>query len=78
MRDVATNVSALVQYVVEIDGAKHSEHGSFVDAIKAGLLLREQHPDSKVKVRDISEAAADEVAASRKFALSPRNRSPCW
>jgi hypothetical protein len=62
-----SDVSAVQHYVVEIDGVKYSEHACFVDAIKAGLLLHEQYPDFKIKVRELSEAqlerAASEVAA---------------
>ena len=54
-----TDVCASVQYVVEIDGTKHSEYARFVDAVKAGLLLREQKPDSKIRVRDACEPKLD-------------------
>ena len=47
------------------DGSKHSEHVYFVEAIKAGLLLREQNPQSRIKLRDISDSEPEalEVAA---------------
>jgi hypothetical protein len=65
MSDVGqNNGAAVVQYVIEIDGSKHSEHASFVDAIKHGLLLREQNPEAKIKVRDLSELAATEHRAA--------------
>ena len=42
------------QFVVEIDGNKHSEYAYFAEAIKTALLLRERSPGSKVNVRDNS------------------------
>ena len=56
-----SDVSAVQHYVVEIDGVKHSEHACFVDAIKAGLLLHEQNPESKIKVLELSESKSEEV-----------------
>ena len=56
-----SNVSAVQNYVVEIDGVKHSEHACFVDAIKAGLLLHAQSPESKITVRELSESRSEEV-----------------
>jgi hypothetical protein len=61
MSDVDVSGSAGQHYLVEIDGAKHSEHACFVDAIKTGLLLREQNPESKIKVHDLSESKSEEV-----------------
>ncbi len=52
---------AAVQYVVEIDGKQYSEHIYFVDAIKVGPLLREQYPESKIKIRDLSVSESEEV-----------------
>ena len=62
MTDVDVSGSCTQHYVVEIDGAKHSEHACFVDAIKAGLLLREQNPESKITVRELSESRSEEVS----------------
>jgi hypothetical protein len=39
------------QYVVRIDGRVKSQHRRFVDALKAGLHLRDQFPQHDVKVR---------------------------
>jgi len=58
-----SDVSAVQHYVVEIDGVKFSEYACFVDAIKAGLLLHEQNPDFKIKVRDLSEFISEEFAS---------------
>jgi len=57
------DVSAVQHYVVEIDGVKYSEHACFVDAIKAGLLLHEQNPEFKIKVRELSETKLERVAS---------------
>ena len=56
-----SDVSAVQHYVVQIDGVKYSEHACFVDAIKAGLLLHEQNPDFKIRVRELSESISEEV-----------------
>jgi hypothetical protein len=40
------------QYLVQIDGITASEHLGFVEALKVGLKLRQQHPQSDVKVRE--------------------------
>jgi hypothetical protein len=57
--------AAVVQYVIEHNGEQHSEHVYFVEAIKAALLLREQHPGSKIKVRDIADPHSEEVLSDR-------------
>jgi hypothetical protein len=36
MRDVKLSAAAVVQYIVEVDGVKYSEHAPFVDAVKSG------------------------------------------
>ena len=58
-----SDVSAVQHYVVEIDGVKYSEHARFVDAIKTGLLLHEQNPEFKIRVRELSEAPLERVAS---------------
>jgi len=58
-----SDVSAVQHYVVEIDGVKYSEHACFVDAIKTGLLLHGQNPESKIKVRELSESKSEKVAS---------------
>jgi len=40
------------EYLVQIDGITASEHLGFLEALKMGLKLRQQHPDSDVKVRE--------------------------
>ena len=58
-----SDVSAVQHYVVEIDGVKYSEHACFVDAIKVGLLLHAQNPESKIKIRDLSESNSEQVSS---------------
>ena len=58
-----SDVSAVEHYVVELDGVKYSEYACFVDAIKTGLLLHGQNPESKIKVRELSESKSEKVAS---------------
>ena len=46
------------RYVVEIDGMANSEYRVFVKALTAGLQLKQEFPNSNVKLRD----AYDETA----------------
>jgi hypothetical protein len=39
-------------YVVEIDGTIRSAYGIFVEALKAGLELKQKFPQSQIKVHD--------------------------
>ena len=39
-------------YVVEIDGIFGSTHGVFIEALKAGLELKQKFPHSRIKVHD--------------------------
>jgi hypothetical protein len=39
-------------FVIKIDGRAKSHHRRFLDALRAGLLLREQFPDHDVKLCD--------------------------
>jgi hypothetical protein len=39
-------------YVVEIDGKFGSAYGIFVEALKAGLALKQKFPRSRIKVHD--------------------------
>jgi hypothetical protein len=61
MSDVTVSDAAVVQYVVEFDGSKHSEHAYFVEITKTALLLREQNPESKIKVHDIFESKSESL-----------------
>ena len=49
MSDADSSNSADVHYVIEIDDSRHSEHVLFVEAIKAGLILREQNSQSIIR-----------------------------
>ena len=48
--DLATHSLPLECYVLQIDGQTKSEHRLFVDALRAGLLLKELYPDHDIKV----------------------------
>ncbi|MGE5164958.1 MAG: hypothetical protein ACM3IH_13175 [Sphingobacteriales bacterium] len=45
-------------YVVEIDGKIRSAYGIFVEALKAGLELKQKFPNSQIKVHDAAETSA--------------------
>jgi len=49
--DIATLSLGLECYVLQIDGQTKSEHRLFVDALRAGLLLKELFPHRDIKVR---------------------------
>jgi hypothetical protein len=42
-------------YVVEIDGKIRSAYGIFVEALKAGMELKQKFPNSRIKVHDVDE-----------------------
>jgi len=50
-------------FLVKFDGLVKSGHRRFVDAVRAGLLLRDQFPQHDVKVHSIqvSDAIEDRV-----------------
>jgi hypothetical protein len=43
------------EYILQVDGKVKAGYRLFVDALKAGLQLKQQYPHSDVKVRDINE-----------------------
>ena len=49
--DIATHSLPDEYFVIQIDGREKSHHRRFLDALRAGLLLRDQFPDHDVKVR---------------------------
>ena len=49
--DIATHGLPLECYILQIDGQTESEHRLFVDALRAGLLLKELYPHHDIKVR---------------------------
>ena len=46
------------RYVVEVDGQAKAEYRIFVKALTAGLQLRQELPNSAVKLRDVDEETA--------------------
>ena len=48
-------------YALEMDGIMESEHRIFLDALKAALRLKQQHPHSNVKLRDASSVMLREI-----------------
>ena len=49
------NVLPLESYVVEIDGKIRSVYGIFIEALKAGMELKQKFPHSRIKVHDVDE-----------------------
>jgi len=47
--------SSSERYVVEIDGIANSEYCVFIKALTAGLQLKQEFPNSRVKLRDVKE-----------------------
>ena len=47
-----TVVERAESYVVEIDGKFGSTYGVFVEALKAGLELKQKFPRSRIKVHE--------------------------
>jgi len=52
---VENNVLPPESYVVEIDGKIRSVYGIFVEALKAGMELKQKFPHSHIKVHDVIE-----------------------
>jgi hypothetical protein len=52
------NVLPLESYVVEIDGKIRSVYGIFIEALKAGMELKQKFPHSRIKVHDVDETWA--------------------
>ena len=57
MKNELVNDPPSERYVVEIDGIAKSEYCVFVKALTAGLQLKQQFPNSAVKLRDADETA---------------------
>jgi hypothetical protein len=55
--DLATDHSN-ERYVVEVDGIAKAEYPIFVKALKAGLQLRQELPNCRIKVRDADDETA--------------------
>ncbi len=43
-------------YVVEMDGKVRSVYGIFIEALKAGMELKQKFPHSQIKVHDANSA----------------------
>jgi hypothetical protein len=43
-------------YVLQIDGRVKSSHRRFLDALRAGLQLKDQFPGHNIKVRAVQKA----------------------
>jgi hypothetical protein len=43
------------RYVVEVDGQPKAEYRIFVKALKASLQLKQELPNCRVKLRDVSD-----------------------
>jgi hypothetical protein len=54
---IATHSLSNEHFVLQMDGRVKSQHRRFVDALRAGLQLRDQFPHHDIKVR----AAAEEI-----------------
>jgi hypothetical protein len=52
---IANNVSAPESYVVEIDGDVRSKYGIFIEALKAGMELKQKFPQSHIRVHYVDE-----------------------
>jgi hypothetical protein len=45
-------------YVIEVDGIAKAEYRIFVKALKAGLQLQQELPNSCIKLRDVGDETA--------------------
>jgi len=50
---IDNNVLAPESYVVEVDGDVRSAYGIFIEALKAGMELKQKFPHSQIKVHDV-------------------------
>jgi hypothetical protein len=58
MKNDFANAQSPERYVVEVDGQAKAEYGIFVKALAAGMQLRQEFPNSDVKLRDVGEETA--------------------
>ena len=58
------------RYVVEIDGIANSEYRVFVKALTAGLQLKQEFPNSNVKLRDTDENTSSSLTRRRRLRKS--------
>ncbi len=72
--DLATDFSQEC-YVVEVDGIARMEYRIFVKALRAGLQLKQQLPNSRVKVRDAGEEAPTKTDCGGQSHIGSVSRS---
>jgi hypothetical protein len=58
MKNEVANDPSHARYVIEVDGIAKAEYRIFVKALTAGLQLRQEFPNSHVKLRDVGEETA--------------------
>jgi hypothetical protein len=58
MKNELANDPSHERYVVEIDGITKLEYRIFVKALKAGLELKQELPNSRIKLRDLGDETA--------------------
>jgi hypothetical protein len=58
MKNELANDPSHARYVIEVDGIAKAEYRIFVKALTAGLQLRQEFPNSHVKLRDVGEQTA--------------------
>ena len=58
MKNELANDTSHARYVIEVDGIAKAEYRIFVKALTAGLQLRQEFPNSNVKLRDVGEKTA--------------------
>ena len=63
MKNGVTHRPSHEYFVVKFDGRVKSGHGRFVDALRAGLQLRDQFPQHDVKVHAIQVSDSTEGLA---------------
>jgi len=63
---VEKNVLRPESYVVEIDGKIRSAYEFFVEALKAGLELKQKFPHSRIKVHGADHGRARRAATPRR------------
>ena len=56
MKPAIPNDVVTKSYVILIDGEVRSAYGLFVEALKAGLEMKQKFPHSQIKVQDAEEA----------------------
>jgi hypothetical protein len=58
MRNDFATAQSLERYVVEVDGKAKAEYENFVKALKAGMQLWQEFPNSDVKLRNVRDETA--------------------